>query len=574
MGMKAETALVLAKKEIDKKISEAEINPIGLDSTLTDEKKAATASVVGEKITELKGDIVNNKYLLKKISLDGNLFDIHLMDNKYYIEGVESTWSGVYGSEFIDIQGNRRIATNLYSFVEYWDENKNYISENANVSTHYENIAIYDIPTNCKYVSFSYDSNMQEDRSRLLFFLTNDDNNKIMNYISEHQYIIPVVFYDDNLIIPKYEKMLSNEKYLEYRNKIDCISIPNSIRVCDSLKCFKDSISNTHIDIINMKYNLGTPSYLSVTDNIENIDFKDIPDGSNALITVNINGISKFGKYVSIKNKNISTVSAKKIMLIGDSITNRGLANSIDNAIYIKYGVNFSFIGTMTNEYNKKGEGREGWKYTNFIGKDLYSINGTYISPQTEKSDGSLDKNPFLRLANSNDDTSKVFTIGTQEYTFDFGNYLSVQELESPDVVIISLSTNDILSGNNNFISDCLLSLKIMYESIRSSLPNAYIGVVPTYGFAMTPDGNVYEEKALTFTNECIEYIETVNDDKLELIPLYMFINRLDSFPYELGDNASNSNNMKNMTITDSVHNWSASNSGYVLAQWIVNITN
>ena len=57
MAMKAETALVLAKKEIDKKISEAEISPIGLDSTLTDEKKAATASVVGEKITELKGDL-------------------------------------------------------------------------------------------------------------------------------------------------------------------------------------------------------------------------------------------------------------------------------------------------------------------------------------------------------------------------------------------------------------------------------------------------------------------------------------------------------------------------------------
>lgn len=66
MGMKAETALVLAKKEIDKKISEAEINPIGLDSTLTDEKKAATASVVGEKITELKGDL-NNYEKGKKI---------------------------------------------------------------------------------------------------------------------------------------------------------------------------------------------------------------------------------------------------------------------------------------------------------------------------------------------------------------------------------------------------------------------------------------------------------------------------------------------------------------------------
>lgn len=69
MAMKAETALVLAKKEIDKKISEAEIKPIGLDSTLTDENKAAPAKITGDKIDELKSDLGNNR---KRIKIDEN----------------------------------------------------------------------------------------------------------------------------------------------------------------------------------------------------------------------------------------------------------------------------------------------------------------------------------------------------------------------------------------------------------------------------------------------------------------------------------------------------------------------
>ncbi len=154
MAMKAETALVLAKKEIDKKISESEIKPIGLDSTLTDENKAAPAKITGDKIDELKsdlndldGDIIRTKNLATE-SISGKYprgavgsaiefgnnatyayIRIEVEPKKHYSFSLANSGFSYVTNEdgiIIDITSNVK-DENYYGFVYLMPENAKYI---------------------------------------------------------------------------------------------------------------------------------------------------------------------------------------------------------------------------------------------------------------------------------------------------------------------------------------------------------------------------------------------------------------------------------------------------------------
>lgn len=144
MAMKAETALVLAKNEIDKKISEAEMKQIGLDSTLTDENKAAPAKITGDKINELNsnlGNITNvtndmlgcyrfcysgesNDITFNCENLEPGLYII-FSDSNYFIIGLLNVGSNYDGYRLLIADGNGEVLS-LYE-----NSKSNYVTFNS-----------------------------------------------------------------------------------------------------------------------------------------------------------------------------------------------------------------------------------------------------------------------------------------------------------------------------------------------------------------------------------------------------------------------------------------------------------
>lgn len=183
-----------------------------------------------------------------------------------------------------------------------------------------------------------------------------------------------------------------------------------------------------------------------------------------------------------------------KVLLIGDSITNRRIAWYMDKKLRAM-GYTPSFIGTLNGtgpaDGNSMGsggllgEGHEGWQYSDFTkarlstgGRSLLVDPGqeaAYLAlPKAEK----IEYNPFIRVAVGGDDPAVV----RNGFVFDFAYYLDRFGLDAPDVVLIGLGTNDIVkqpigAGVENIID----GMQLMTRQIRAAAPAARIGLwMPT----------------------------------------------------------------------------------------------
>ncbi len=183
-----------------------------------------------------------------------------------------------------------------------------------------------------------------------------------------------------------------------------------------------------------------------------------------------------------------------KILLIGDSITNRRIAWYMDQKLRAM-GFTPDFIGTLngtspadSNSMGASGllgEGHEGWQFSDFTkarlstgGRSLLIEPGgeaAYLAlPKAEK----IEFNPFIREAEVGDDPEVV----RNGFVFDVSYYLDRFGLAAPDIVLIGLGTNDLVkqplgAGLAN-ISD---GLDLMTAQIRAALPAARVGLwMPT----------------------------------------------------------------------------------------------
>ncbi|MFJ4385470.1 SGNH/GDSL hydrolase family protein [Pseudomonas sp. NPDC089408] len=173
-----------------------------------------------------------------------------------------------------------------------------------------------------------------------------------------------------------------------------------------------------------------------------------------------------------------------KVLLIGDSIVNRQ-----GSMLLKKYLQDLGFaptmIGTlkgsssptdnedMTGEY---GEGREGWETGDFTADIIDRLQ--IVPPGTEdtyKNMGKSEKqrkNPFVRAATESDPADIV----RNGYVFDPAFYQSRFTLETPDVVINALGTNNVRDraadeiGGQIYADDMLI-----YKQIHAAWPNARI---------------------------------------------------------------------------------------------------
>lgn len=524
-----------------------------------------------------QNNVTPSRTSFRKINKEKNQFDKDdLIKTGYYNNyGDWTTSTTIQSTPFIEVEVTHvKLFINIYSYICFWDSNRTFKKGVINANTSYST-SVYDIPEGTKYITASYEPNINMDYSKLFIILSKDyyETVGILNTLKNVEY------YDEKLVIQdKNIEKLNLVKQSELDkiliNDNSYIVLPNKIFTTNyELMSWLNSIMMYYKCDIKLTYSTGATEWGKRTYNFEGFDWSKIPNNTTVTIIFSSEGIIKYKKDIVVKKKTSNpTTKEINLMCIGDSITNRGLANSISNYLKVHYGMTtINCVGTMTNYNSKKGEGREGWKFTNFIGKSWISQNSTSITPLTSKADGSLNTNPFVRVATDSDDTSNCFEYNGVKYIFDFSNYLTTQEVTNPDVITIALSTNDILSGSETYIDDCKQALTIMLNSIRKALPNAKIGVIPTFSFAMDATGNEFHKKALKWTKSCITLIESLSDNNAFVIPSYMYVDRSTSFPATSNTITSDNTNILTATVSDNIHNNSINAHANVVAQSIVN---
>lgn len=182
----------------------------------------------------------------------------------------------------------------------------------------------------------------------------------------------------------------------------------------------------------------------------------------------------------------LGSSTAIKVLMIGDSITNRGGADCVRSSL-IAHGYTPTMLGTITgtafdsasaaNEGGHLGEGREGSQIQHhlyvYTSRAAVAVGdeATYLA--LSKAD-KANRNPFVRLATGGDNSAYVFN----SHIFDMRFYLDRFGIADPDVVYINLGTNDITafdSSTSPTLATATDRIKIMILQTRAALPSAGI---------------------------------------------------------------------------------------------------
>jgi len=173
-----------------------------------------------------------------------------------------------------------------------------------------------------------------------------------------------------------------------------------------------------------------------------------------------------------------------KILMIGDSITNRGLVDLI-NQYLTGYTYTQTFVGTMNGALNSEPstgiggpncEAREGWETGDYT--YLITDRAQIVAPGNEAAylampkDTQREYNAFLRASTGGDDPSII----RNGYVLDFTYYQSRFSLATPDIVVLQLGTNDIRDRDEPTLSSQFYSeMKLLIQRIRAAWANAKI---------------------------------------------------------------------------------------------------
>jgi len=193
-----------------------------------------------------------------------------------------------------------------------------------------------------------------------------------------------------------------------------------------------------------------------------------------------------------------SPLKQVKVLLIGDSIVNRQ-GSMLLKAYLEKLGFTPTMIGTLRGSASptniedftgEPGEGREGWETGDFtadiIDRLRIVVPGAEAAYMAMGKSEKQRKNPFVRAATGADPLEIV----RNGYVFDPAFYQARFGLETPDIVINALGTNDVRDRTAETIAGHVYANDIlMYKQIHAAWPNARI-VRSLPGTAFSSDRN------------------------------------------------------------------------------------
>ncbi|KQN28302.1 hypothetical protein ASF00_10550 [Sphingomonas sp. Leaf34] len=261
------------------------------------------------------------------------------------------------------------------------------------------------------------------------------------------------------------------------------------------------SRSDDDLAVVSIESRKGAPSqpYLdSVSRGPLNLD--PARTAATARLTVRKLGqrSTRLVKNLTAMVKTVPVVGspAPKILLLGDSITNRATGFNIQLLLQ-SWGFAPVFIGTIvgsssgssSNTGGVLGEGREGWAFSDLFGSKLtdgdvpYGVlpigqESTYATlTKTEKRGWQV----FLNPNTATGAQTPIVTIGGVDYRFDLRFYLDRFSLANPDVVAINLAMNDKNEeGASQSLQQVTEGYGYLIDEIRRVLPSAQIVIWAT----------------------------------------------------------------------------------------------
>ncbi len=219
------------------------------------------------------------------------------------------------------------------------------------------------------------------------------------------------------------------------------------------------------------------------------------------------------------------------ILLIGDSITNRGGGNAIKNYLESK-GYTPNFIGTMpssadtvsTNSDGVLGEAREGWEtgdFTNAINDRSSPVDDPVHYLASSKYD-KWSKNPFIRPSTEEDNILHV----RNSHIMDFNYYQSRFNLATPDIVMIALGTNDIRDRSAEELKHIIYdNYQLLFQRLKSAWPNVKIVCAMYAGLVDEQRDILWQEKYSIVINELIKAVNDANSKDIFLCPAWALHN-------------------------------------------------
>lgn len=258
--------------------------------------------------------------------------------------------------------------------------------------------------------------------------------------------------------------------------------------------------------------------------------------GENPVLNLRSTTEESTRRFMRLTSATVPTQSALplKVLLIGDSIANRQGGTLLKKYLEMLGAVPF-FIGTMKgsdsptpagNALGELGEAREGWEtgdYTNAI-----TDRAIIIPPGGEAEYLALskinqrDRNPFARAATGSDSPSIV----RNGYVADFAFYQSRFGLETPDVVLYMMGTNDVRDRAPSVMFDTILSNDtIILSQMRAAWPDAKI-IRSIPGTAYEAERNeLWEVSYAPAIRAMRQAISDLGDPDITLAPLWAMMN-------------------------------------------------
>jgi len=342
----------------------------------------------------------------------------------------------------------------------------------------------------------------------------------------------------------------------EFDEDLQRMVLPDKIYISDTpLRLYKNNITATkelrdnnniyitaNEDIREVKNDLLLDNTLSSSVNISQVP-------------VNRNGYI-YGKNIDIIVTDASTKSGTKTFIaLGDSLTARGVSGYTKAEIENISDCVVTNAGIMTDNTGALGEGRGGWEFENYIGKDNTFDGEVPITRQTTAGTGSTTKNPFLKLASGTDtitnpdwcftntgsnlETSYAENSGLGNYyIFDWDFYFTTQGITAPDFLNIGLSTNDIVK-TTDWLANSRLGLEIMLKQLDTycvdNSINIDVSVVPTVTWADVSSNSDRWKKAMEWAENMLTDINSYTFTNITVEAVYIHLFQNDNVTFEGG---------------------------------------
>lgn len=232
--------------------------------------------------------------------------------------------------------------------------------------------------------------------------------------------------------------------------------------------------------------------------------------------TLTITATNKSGGSVSKTANLVVTASsaksgvAKKLIVLGDSTTNNGIAVTKLNQNLVNDVMSITTLGTRGTAPNNH-EGRSGWRFS------------SYFNPPNAGDIASGVENPWYNPSTK---------------TFDASYYFANSGIEKPDWLFINLGINDMFSYTRDSslttaISEAKDLCDKMIASIKSASPDTKIGLCLTIppnhsqdafgkAYYCTQTRDRYKRNNVIWVNDLISTYDGKESDGIYLIPIYV----------------------------------------------------